>query len=66
MARIEHTPWEPGCIVLSDEDIRGKNPYIGKCLNPIAILNMLPAIGNVCWQLDSSISQIQQDSKHSE
>lgn len=64
MARTDKTLWEPGCIVLSDDDIRGKNPYTGKRLTSKAVFELLGAIGVVCWQADSYITTVKEQSKH--
>lgn len=63
MARVDKTPWEPGCIALSNDDIRNKNPYNGKRLSAQAVFDLLGAIGGTCWQVDSNIDLIRRQSK---
>jgi hypothetical protein len=66
MARIAHTPWEPGYSVLTANDLTGRNPYNGYRLTEASVYKIAPLLAALFYQLDSRISQIQQHSKHME
>lgn len=62
MARNDATPWQPGSVVLTNDDIRGKNPYTRRRLTEQSIYNLLGAIALTCYQSDENISLIRRQS----
>lgn len=64
MATADRIPWEPGIIVLTLEDLRSKNPYNGKRLTAQSILQLMPAIGNACYEADSALASVMARSKY--
>lgn len=64
MVRADRIPWEPGIIVLTLDDLRGKNPYNGGRLTAQAIMQLMPAIGQACLESDTCITIVQAQSKH--
>lgn len=64
MARADFTPWEPGTICLSTEDLCSVNPYKACYIPPLNLLKILPEIGLMCYQTDSLIALIHGRSKY--
>jgi hypothetical protein len=63
MARTDGTPWQPGYVVLTDEDLQGENPYTNRRLNPEVLYKNLQAVALTCYQSDDNISLIRRQSK---
>lgn len=63
MARIEHTPWEPGIIVLRHKDLAEPNPYNGGIITAQQMILIAGLLSKVCYLMDSDISLIRRQSK---
>lgn len=63
MARPDHTPWVPGYIVLTNDDLRLKNPYNGLRLDSRRMMEILAALGSVCYLADSCIEAVKRQSR---
>ncbi|AUM59684.1 hypothetical protein HOS55_gp082 [Pseudomonas phage PMBT3] len=63
MARANHTPWEPGIIVLRHKDLAEPNPYNDGVITAAQMILIADLLSKVCYQLDSDISLIRRQSK---
>lgn len=66
MARTDHTPWEPGTIVIPAPEITEPNPYNGGIFAYYQLTAVALVLSQSCYKLDSRISQILQHSTPSE
>lgn len=60
MARANHTPWEPGTIVLPAPEIVAPNPYNGGIFAHYHLTAVAFILSQTCYKLDSRISQMSQ------
>lgn len=58
MARANHTPWEPGTVVLLPHEIVQPNPYNGGVFSAGQLLAVWLILDKSCYRLDSQISQL--------
>jgi len=64
MVRTDFTAWVPGAILLSDDDLVGKNPYTNLRYTPAEIWKLTAPIGQACLFTDTCVSIIMAQSKH--
>ena len=60
MARADHTPWEPGTIVIPAPEIVKPNPYNGGIFAHYQLTAVAFILSQTCYKLDSRISQMSQ------
>ncbi|QYW06425.1 hypothetical protein uan_013 [Pseudomonas phage UAntarctica] len=63
MAKADHTPWEPGVIVLPTTEIIEPNPYNGGVFAQHQLSVVAFILNQACYKLDSRVSLILKQSE---